>query len=226
VKRSIVLATCTLIVCVLAAGSAIAEKAGAVENNVYTDSEYGFSFTVPTGWSTKIKDAKQVLRVSLMQTSAVPPSHFQGDLRDYMQIPTMAVIVDTTSEGVDKFIDNLLDNNYKSKQKKGLLKYLDLIAKPHEVLKRKDVTFQDQKATIVEVRQAYSMEVSERGSDRASVVNDFKTGSMFFTVRGGRILVIHIICEYQTSSAVMQAFETMLNSLKFLEAAKGAETPE
>ncbi len=151
---------------------------------------------------------------------------FQGDLRDYMQIPTMAVIVDTTSEGVDKFIDNLLDNNYKSKQKKGLLKYLDLIAKPHEVLKRKDVTFQDQKATIVEVRQAYSMEVSERGSDRASVVNDFKTGSMFFTVRGGRILVIHIICEYQTSSAVMQAFETTLNSLKFLEAAKGAETPE
>ena len=224
-KRSIALVTFASMFCALAAGTALAEKAGVVENDVYTDTEYRFSFTVPTGWSAKIKDAKQVLRVALMQTSPVPPSHFQGELRDYMQIPTMVVIVDTTSIGVDQFIDNLLDNNYKSKQKKGLLRYLDLIAKPHEILKRKDATFQGQKTTVVEVRQPYSMEVSERGSDRASIVNDFRTGSMFFTVRDGKMLVIHIICEYQTSSAVMQAFETTLNSLKFLDAPKGAETP-
>ena len=105
------------------------------------------------------------------------------------------------------------------------MKNLDLIVKPHDILKRKDITFQDQKATVVEVRQAYSLEVSARGSDRASVVNDFKSGSMFFTVRDGRVFIIHIICEYQTSSGVLQAFETVINSLKFPGETKEAEAP-
>lgn len=209
----------------LTAIPSMAEKSGVVENDVYTDSQYGFSFTVPAGWSTKMKDAIQVLRISMMQTSPVAPSQFGDTLRDYMQVPTMAVMVDTTSLGVDQFINNLLDNDFKSKQKKGLMKNLDLIVKPHEILKRKDITFQGQKATIVEVRQAYSLEVSARGSDRASIVNDFKSGSMFFTVRDGRIFIIHIICEYQTSSAVLQAFETVISSLKFPGEGSETETP-
>lgn len=200
-----------------------AKKAGEINEDVYTDAEYNFSFNVPAGWSSKIGKSGKVLRVNLDQTSAVPPRHFQGDLRDYMQIPTIKVLVDTTSLSVDEFIDNLLDSEFKSKQKKGLMKYLTLISKIHEVQKRSKVTFADAKATVLEARQSYSMEVSRRGSDKAEVLNDYKYGSIFFTVRDGKVYIIHMICEYQTSGPLINIFNAMLNSLKFNGAAEATE---
>jgi hypothetical protein len=192
-----------------------AKKAGIIEDNVYTDNDYGFSFTVPNGWSDNIKKSKYALRVSLEQTSAVPPRHFQGDKRDYMQIPDIKVIVDTTSLSPEEFIDMLLNSEFKSKQKKALLKYLKLISKPHEIQKRSKVTFAGQPSTVLEARQAYSMEVSSRGSDRADVVNDYKTGSIFCTVRDGKVYIFHLICEYQTGGPIMKLFSEMISGIKF-----------
>ena len=214
-RRKLTLALLVVFVISLIGIPAQAKKAGEINDDVYTDTEYNFSFSIPAGWSTNVGKAGKVLRVNLDQTSAVPPRHFQGDLRDYMQIPTIKVVVDTTSLTVEKFIDYLLDPEVKTKQKKGLMKYLPLISKDHEILKRSNVTFAGTKATMLEARQAYSMEVSARGSDRADVVNDYKYGSIFFTVRDGRVYIFHMICEYQTSGPLIDIFNTMVSSLKF-----------
>jgi hypothetical protein len=195
-----------------------AGKAGEVKGDVYTDNEYGFSFTIPAGWSANVKKDKYVLRVALDQKSPTPPRQFQGDLRDYMQIPAIKVLVDTTSLTVDQFVDSLLDKDFKSKQKKGLLKSLDLISKPYDLQKKSPLTVDGAKAIMVEARQSYSMEVSSRGSDRADVINDYKSGAMFFTVREGKIYIFHFICEFQTSEPIFKIFDGLINGLKFSDA--------
>jgi hypothetical protein len=192
-----------------------AAKAGEIKDDIYTDNEYGFSFAIPAGWSANVKKAKYVLRVALDQKSPTPPRQFQGDLRDYMQIPAIKVLVDTTSLTVDQFVDSLLDPDFKSKQKKGLLKSLDLISKPYDIQKKGPLTFQGAKAYMIEARQSYSMEVSSSGSDRADVINDYKSGAIFLTVREGRVYIFHFICEYQTSEPIFKIFNGLINSLNF-----------
>lgn len=194
---------------------AFGKKAGDVKDDVYYDNQHDFSFDVPTGWSTNIKSDKQVVRLTMDQKSPVPPYHFRGELQDYMQIPTMVVIADTTSFTVEQFIDSLLSPSYETKQTSYFMKYLKIISRPHEVLKRNQITFQDETAVMFEVRQPYEMTVSQRGSDRATVVNDFKYGSIFVTVRDGHVFIIHMICEYETSAPIVKMFNTVINSLKF-----------
>lgn len=215
-KRNICLVVALGFVLSLIGSPVLAKKAGEIKDGVYIDSDYNFSFKVPVGWAGKVKNAKYAQRIALAQTSPVPPRHFSdSDLRDYMQIPSISVIVDTTSLEVGAFVDGLLDAEFDSKQKKGLMKLLKLIAKPHDIMKRREITFADKNAVLVEARQAYSMEVSRMGSDRASVVNDYKYGAIFFTVREGNVYIVHMICEYQTSNSIMEMFNGMLNSLQF-----------
>jgi len=226
VKRFVYVAVTVCFVVTLWAVPGFTKQAGEIKDGVYTDTDYQFSLKVPVGWSAKVKEAKSALRLAMDQTSADPPKQFTGDLRDYMQIPTVVVIVDTTSLTVGQFIDNLLSPKFESKQKSGMLRLLKLISKPHEILKRSEVTFEDASATMIEARQPYEMEVSARGSDRAIVVNDHKYGSMFFTVRDGRVYVIHLICEYQTSSPIVEVYNAMIGSLKFAPAAEVKDTKE
>jgi hypothetical protein len=144
-----------------------AKKAGEVKDTVYQDNNYNFSFTVPEGWSTSIKSAKFALRLTMDQKSPVPPYQFRGNLRDYMQIPSMAVIVDTTSLGANEFVDSLLSSSFESKQKKFMYKYLKIISRRYELVKRQEVTFRGKLAVMMEARQPYEISVAQRGSDRA-----------------------------------------------------------
>lgn len=192
-----------------------AKKAGEVKDNVYRDNEYSFSFGVPEGWSTSIKSSKYALRLTLDQKSPVPPYQFRGNLRDYMQIPSMAVIVDTTSLGANEFVDSLLSSTFESKQKKFMDKYLKIISRPYELVKRQEVTFQGKLSVMMEARQPYEITVAQQGSDRADVVNDNKYGTIFVTVRDGHVYMITMICEYRTSQPIMDIYNKMINSLKF-----------
>lgn len=203
-----------------------AKKAGEVKDNIYRDSDYDFSMQIPDGWSTSIKNAKYALRMTMDQKSPVPPQQFQGNLRDYMQIPTMAVIVDTTSLGATELFDSLLSSSFESKQKKFMDKYLKIVSRPYNVVKRKEVTFAGQVAIFFEARQPYEITVAKEvtpnqpASDKADVVNDNKYGTIFLTVRGGHVYLISMICEYRTSEAILDMYNRMIASLKFGEPAE------
>lgn len=192
-----------------------AKKAGEVKDSVYQDGTYNFSFTVPDGWSTSVKSSKYALRLTMDQKSPVPPYQFRGNLRDYMQIPTMAVIVDTTSLGANEFVDSLLSSTFESKQKKFMDKYLKIFSRPYELVKRQEVTFQGKLSVMMEARQAYEITVAQQGSDKADVVNDNKYGTVFVTVRDGDVYLITMICEYRTSQQIVDMYNRMISSLKF-----------
>jgi hypothetical protein len=215
VKKHLTIALTLLFLFSLIGMPVQAKKAGEIENDIYSDNDFGFSFKVPDKWSVKVKKSKSALRLTMEEKSPVPPQQFQGELRDYMQIPTIKILADTTSLTCEEFVDSLLSPEYDNKQKNFFMKSLNLISKPHEIQKRSNVTFEGANATVLEARQAYTMEVSARGSDRADVINDHKKGAIFFTVRDGNVIIIHMICEYKTSTSLMGVFDALLKSLTF-----------
>ncbi|MDD4051197.1 MAG: hypothetical protein PHR28_04765 [candidate division Zixibacteria bacterium] len=213
-KKAVCLTLTCLFFVVMIAAPALAKKAGEVKDDVYTDGTYKFSLKVPTGWSPTIKAEKFPLRLVLTQKSYPVPEQFQGN-RDYAQIPTISVLVDTTSLSVEQFVDSLLDSKYKSKQKQFFVKNMPIIAKFHDVLKRSNVTAGDAKGLSLAVRQAYTVEVAQSGSDMADVIQDYKSGQILVIVRNGLVYVIHGICEYKLNSSYEPIFNGTFASLKF-----------
>lgn len=195
---------------------ASAKKVGKIKDGVYFDKDYKYSFQTPSGWSTKIgSKSKKLLKISMTQKSYAVPQEFQAGNEDYAQIPTIKVFVDTTSLAVGAFIKMLNDSEFKSPQKKFLMRSLKLISRPHEILKNRDLTLEGQKAIILDVRQAYSIDIATRGTDRAKQVNDYKAGSIFMTVRQGKIYIVHMITEYQTNTSYASTFGALIGSLRF-----------
>lgn len=213
-KKAICLVLTCLFFVVVVAAPALAKKAGEVKDDVYTDANHKFSVKIPTGWSPTIKDERSPLRLVLTQKSYPVPEQFQSN-RDYAQIPTISVLVDTTSLTVDQFVDSLLDSKCKSKQRQFFVRNMPSIAKVYDVLKRSNTTAGDAKALALEVRQQYSVEVAQSGSDMADVVQDYKSGKIFVTVKNGKAYVIHGICEYKLNTSYDQFFTGVFNSLKF-----------
>lgn len=193
-----------------------AKKVGEIKDGVYYDKENKFSFQTPEGWGAKIgSKSKKPLKITMTQQSYAVPQAFQGANFDYAQIPTIKVFADTTTLDVSTFIEKLKDPEFKSGQKKYCIRNLKLLSKPHEILKSRDITFIGQKAIILDVRQSYTIDIAGGGAGRAKQISDFKAGSILFTVRKGKIYMVHMITEYQTSASYKSIYGALIGSLRF-----------
>lgn len=213
-KKNVWLTWAFLFIVLVVVSPVVAKKAGEVKDNVYLDGNYKFSLNVPAGWSPTIKDEKIPLRIVMMQSGYPVPTQFQ-DRRDYAQIPTMAVLYDTTSLTAEQFVDSLLDSKCKSKQRAFFVKNMPLISKTHEILKRSTGTSGNAKTITLEIRQQYSLEVAQGGSDMADVINDYKAGTIFVAVKDGKVFVFHGICEYKLVTSYQTIFGATIASVKF-----------
>ncbi|MFH1701442.1 MAG: hypothetical protein ABIE07_12760 [Candidatus Zixiibacteriota bacterium] len=217
-KKSLRIALFVFFSILLAGGTVIAGKIGEIKDKVFTDNDHGISFNVPEGYSVKMASkSTNPVRLTLMDKNPVYSRDFMGGNEDYAQIPTFTLIVDTCSSTVDEFIENLLDNKSKSKQKKFFLKHMKIIAKHHEILRSGNITIQDSKVTLLEARQPYELQISNRGTDRANAINGNLSGWMFFTVRDGKIYVMHLISEYLSSANYAPIWDAIIGSVKFAE---------
>lgn len=216
-KKSLYITLAIVLAVFVISAPVVAKKAGKVKDDVYTDNNYKFSFKIPTGWSTKISKSKKPDRIILTQKSYAVPQQFQGGAKgDYAQIPTIIVIADTTSLKVDEFVDSLLDDKFKSDQKKYFMRKLKLISKSYEIMKRREITVAGAKSIQIEARQQYTIEIPQAGSDKADVVTDFKGGAIFFTVRDGRIFIIYMIYEWYYNKPNLDLFyKRLIPGLKF-----------
>ncbi len=213
-KKNVWLTWAFLFIVLVVVSPVAAKKAGEIKDNVYLDGNYKFSLNVPAGWSPTIKDEKSPVRLVMMQSSYPVPTQFQ-DRRDYAQIPTMTVLYDTTSLTAEQFVDTLLDNKSKSKQRAFFVKNMPLISKTHDILKRSTGTLGNAKTVTLEVRQKYALEVAQAGSDMADVINDYKAGTIFVAVKDGKVFVFHSIAEYQLISSYQTIFGGTIASIKF-----------
>jgi uncharacterized protein (UPF0297 family) len=202
----------------LLCGGADARKkdlAGKIENGIYQDDTYGFSLAIPDGWNSAIKKEKDRVRLTLIKKQYDVPQQFQH-APNYTTIPKVTVYADTTSLGLEQFVDSLLSDKYKSKQKNDILSEFKALYGNYNVKKKGKIPVGELTGYRISGQTQYTIEVQRSGSesDKADVVTDFWGGSVFFYKDGNNIIMMHFISEWRYFDALEPEFMAMLNGFK------------
>ncbi len=209
-------------ICLVALGFSIGaakkkDLAGTVENGVYTDDTYKVSLNVPDAWDYSIKKSKSPVRVILLKKQYDIPIQFQN-AQSYVTVPRVVLYIDTTSLTVDQFVDSLLTEKYKSKQKNEILSAFQSLYGNIQLKKRAKITG-DIPGIRIATQLKYTKEVPRGGSsaDQADVVSDFYGGSIFFTKDGDNIIMLQLVCEWRYFTSLEQDFVGIVNGLKIIK---------
>jgi hypothetical protein len=193
-------------------------KAGKITDNVFLDSKYGFSITVHENWKAKPGKAKKNVRLRLTQRKYGIPSDYTRS-PDYTKIPMLVVYVDTTSLGVHAFIDSLTNVDYRSKQKKAILKEFDFLGEPELIPKRRSRIEIDGNSGLIWKGQAkYTKEIQESASSIGGKRVKSSYGGAIAAVKIGKnIILIHLMTEWGYFDQVMLEVLPMISGMTFEE---------
>jgi len=193
-------------------------KAGKIEEGVYYDKKHNFSLVIPDEWNSSIKKDKSKLRLTLIKKQYDIPTHFQH-APDYTKIPKVIVYVDNITMPLNWFVDSLLSDKYKSKQKKEMLPKLEILYGEFIQYKRAKISIGDIKGIKISGERLYRLEVQKAGTqaDKADVVSDFYGGSIFLTKVEDTLIIFHFICEKRYFTVLEQSFIKLLKGFKVLD---------
>jgi len=193
-------------------------KAGEIKENVYTDAKYGFRLTLHENWKPRVNDADDAARLVLTQRNYAIPTKYK-DAPDYTKIPRLVVYVDTTSTSAPVFIDSLVSQNFKSKQKSAMVGEL-------EFLQEKDITPKG-KARIElagttgffwKGQSKYVKEIAESASATTGRREYGNYGGAIYAVnRDQYIILFHVMCEWEFYETVVAEAESIIKSIEFIE---------
>jgi hypothetical protein len=156
------------------------------------------------------------------------PLHFQYS-PTYTTIPKITVYADTSSLSLKQFVDSLLADEYKSKQKNAILAEFKLLFGDFTLKKNSKKMIGELTGHKITGEQKYSLRVSSAGTggDEMSgsfgdydVVSDFYGGAVFFAKQGKTIIMMHFICEARYFEMLDLEFEKIIKTFKF-EDSKG-----
>ncbi|MBN2227799.1 MAG: hypothetical protein JW763_10605 [candidate division Zixibacteria bacterium] len=212
-----------IIVCVMVAlicNVALArkkDKAGSVDDNVFTDSQYGYLLKVSDDWKYSIKKESDNTRLILTQKNYEIPTHFLH-APNYTTVPKVTVVVDTTSLPLKLFVDSLLLDEVNSKQRKDILAEFPLLYGDFQLKKRAQMSIGEVEGIRITGQQQYTIQVQRQGSESnlGDVVTDFYGGSVFFAkLDDEHIIMFHFICEWRYYESLDPVFENLLKGLQF-----------
>ena len=194
------------------------DLAGKIENGVYTDDAYNFSLAIPEAWDSNIKKEKSSVRLALVKKQYDVPKQFQH-APSYTTVPRVTVYVDTTSLTTDQFVDSLLSNKFKSKQKNDILSEFKVLYGDFQLKKRTKIPIGDLSGVKISGQTPYTIELQRAGteSDKADVVTDFWGGSFFFVKDGSSIIMMQLICEWRYFDVIEQEFTGILDGFKIVK---------
>jgi hypothetical protein len=194
------------------------DLAGDVENGVYTDATHNFSLAFPDAWNYSIKKSKSDVRLILSKKQYDIPIQFQH-APNYTTIPKVTVYVDTTSLPLEQFVDSLLSDKYKSKQKNDIISELKILYGNFQIKKKSKFAVGDLNGYRISAQLRYTIQVQRAGSesDKGDVVTDFYGGSIFFAKDGNNIYMLHLFCEWRYFDVLDQDFSKIVDSFKLLK---------
>lgn len=224
--KRLILVVLALAVCFsLADARRKAAKAGEFENGWFVDSEYGFKFQVPDGWSVSIKEKDDPVRLVLVQKNyQVPPDYL--DAEDYTQVPRMTVYVAESEWSAIAFRDSLLSKSYENEQKKGIMKYFEILndMAVGEGTKREAVITKDRKSIYVDSlpgaswfgKSQYIKSITLSASSQSGkrVYGDY-AGTIVVVKNGDKILLFHLMTEGMFHAAVWNELQPMMQSIEW-----------
>jgi len=183
-------------------------KAGQIADGVYSDTQHGFSLTLPAGWDAKIKEAKSACRLVLTQEKFELPVELEP-YRDEIPAPFARVWLVELSFNTREFADSLISNSYSSDLKSEILADLYEL---NEMMKFEGFVTVDRKGF-----KAGTLDVSTwRGSanytvDLGSRTKKINWSAGYFGVRQGDFSLIVIVSGHKAFDQIA----TMVKSLQW-----------
>ena len=204
-----------------ASGSfAKAEKTGEVEENVYTDSKFGFQITGLDNWKVKADKEPSLARVVMTQKN-FKVSSIPGADKHTTSIPTIIILADTTSLTLEQFEESLMGKGKLLQNKEEFMLKLDLLPNS-ETLETHDVTIDSVPSRDHTLKQPYKktgedLRINDpiHGSD--VIIKDFVAGHVIIFKKGKSIFVVQSSCEREFFYPVSSEFQKILASWKSLD---------
>jgi len=204
-------------------------KAGKIADGVFTDSRYNYKLSVHENWSARIGKDKEKVRIAMTQRNYGTPGDFVN-APSYAKVPRICVYVDTTSLGVHTFLDSLMSDEFKSKQKSEILKEFEFLQTSEisdgpllpkgrsrlEVGEESGLLFKGQ----AKYRQSVQTSASSLGG---KIVKNSFGGAIAIVKRDNTVFLIHLICEWEFFSSVLTEAMSMVNSMEWIESALDKE---
>lgn len=201
------------------------DKAGTLTGSTYTDDTHQFSMTIHDNWRAKIGKESSPFRVILLQKNfSIPPDYLRAP--DYTQQPKLVIWADTTNQSASAFIDSLLSDTYKSKQKSEVLKEFAIFEEGDELIPKgkKPVLVGGLNGLRWDAQSKYTKAVSTSASGTGGTRVQSSYGGSIIAVKSGKSLIaIHLICELPFYETVMSEVLSMVTSLQFTNSAPSAE---
>jgi hypothetical protein len=217
-KKLIIIFSLVLLMVPYADARRKVQKAGEINDNVYTDNEYGFKLTLNDDWKTTVKKDKDNFRLVLVQKNYDIPIDYK-DAPDYTQVPRIIIYADTSTVPTLAFIDSLVSDSYKSDQKKEILKEFEILNEPDLIPKgRKPVSIGKEELKGFEwLGQAkYMKEVATSASSLGGErVYGAYGGAIVAVKNGNYILLFHMMCENQFFEPIFNDMMKIINSLEW-----------
>ena len=190
------------------------KKAGTITDSVYHDDKYGFDLTIHDNWKVKISKDKENMRLLLTQRNFAIPSDYIN-APNYTYTPQMVLYVDTTTFGVHPFIDSLTSDDYKSKQKKEILKEFEFLNEPDQIPKRRSrMEIAGKSALLWKAQAKYEKEVVESASSTSGRMVHREYGGAIAAVKvGDNIILFHVMTEWEFFEPVLLEVLPMIKSL-------------
>jgi hypothetical protein len=201
------------------------DKAGDIENFVFTDKKFNYSLQLNDVWTDKIMKNKDNYRLVLIKKKyEIPPDYI--DAPDYTTIPRINLWVDTTSMSPFAFIDSLLSNTYSSEQKNELFKEFDILNDNiseggnvrEELITRQKKAFNigEYRALSWTGKMKYRKEVAESASAIGGkrVIGAYG-GAIIGVKKGKHIYLFHLMCEWNYFDINYSLLMDVVNSMKW-----------
>jgi hypothetical protein len=209
------------------------EKAGTVQDMVYTDKKYNFKLTIDDGWKYKIKPNKENFRLILTQKNYEIPSNYL-DAPDYTYVPRIVVYADTSSMSVFAFLDSLLRRTYSSAQKKEMLKEFEFInemdveegteREPIVTKRRIPIEIGGEPGVRWEGQVQYVKYVTTSASSLGGKrVYGAYGGGIVVAKKGKNVVVFHVMSEWDFFRPVMDEALMMIKTLQWVDEADTKE---
>jgi hypothetical protein len=191
-------------------------KAGTVTDGTYIDEKYAFSIDVPEEWNYSIKKNKSHIRAVLSKKSYDVPIAFQEN-PTYTKVPKITVMADTSSLTVERFVDSLLNDDYKTKQKKKIIQECEILIGDFAKKKHSKMSVSDVNGVLVTGENKYTMQIRNERTNEVEPYTNYYGGSIFFAKHGDYILMFHFICENLYYKNLHQNFIEIMNTLSLIE---------
>jgi len=202
-------------------GWAKKQKTGVLEKDLFTDSLNGYQFSVPHNWKLKTENEPSLSRATLqkIKLEKLPAGGSQGYYDGERYIPTIYVLVDTTSLSLERFCELLLKAKGHLPQEEYYLMKLDLLMQS-ELESQLKVKVAGQEGVSYTFQKKYLKTVQDPrqrtyGTSAQITVEESLLGRLVLFKKGNKIFMIQCAGERTTFQFEETDYQKFFESWKF-----------